>query len=49
MNGKSVSKAHLELVRETIEHHYGNMDNYLAQAMALKSEEIAQLKKDYLE
>ena len=49
MNAKSITQANLELVRDTINQEYGNIENYLSKAMALKPEEIKQLKEDYLE
>jgi protein-tyrosine phosphatase len=49
MNAKSVSLASLAVAFEAINVHYGSMDNYLAQAMALKPTEIEQLKQDYLD
>lgn len=49
MNAKRVTRTNLELVRETINQAYGTVGNYLSKAMALKPEEIKQLKEDYLE
>ncbi|WP_076800818.1 tyrosine-protein phosphatase [Latilactobacillus curvatus] len=49
MNAKSITQANLELVRDTINQEYDNIENYLSKAMALKPEEIKQLKEDYLE